>query len=120
VRLPAAVQRNTVCASRQRVTLRSVERAMAIIDSSGFEVPTSRPGGSTFLERQNCLSTARRPGRARRIRHLSWLHRMRTAPRRGAAVVHRHLVEYGTDVVSHRTREDEPLAISSFVRFARS
>ena len=36
--MPAAVQRSTMCPSRQRVTLRLVARAMEIIDSTGFEV----------------------------------------------------------------------------------
>src|SRR3954452_23630743 len=36
--MPAAVQRSTICPSRQRVTLRLVVRAMEIIDSTGFEV----------------------------------------------------------------------------------
>jgi hypothetical protein len=31
--MPAAVQRSTICPSRQRVTLRLVARAMEIIDS---------------------------------------------------------------------------------------
>src|SRR6266545_3449143 len=44
--MPAAVQRSTICPSRQRVTLRLVVRAMEIIDSIGFEVVSvvaSRP-----------------------------------------------------------------------------
>jgi hypothetical protein len=36
VSMPAAVQRSTICPSRQRVTLRLVVRAMEIIDSSGY------------------------------------------------------------------------------------
>ena len=34
--MPAAVQRSTICPSRQRVTLRLVVRAMEIIDSIGL------------------------------------------------------------------------------------
>src|SRR5258705_4138970 len=44
--MPAAVQRNTICPSRQRVTLRLVVRAMEIIDSIGLlvvSVLASRP-----------------------------------------------------------------------------
>jgi hypothetical protein len=44
--MPAAFQRSTICPSRQRVTLRLVERAIEIIDSTGFEVVSvlaSRP-----------------------------------------------------------------------------
>ena len=36
--IPAAVQRSTICPSRQRVTLRLVFRAMEIIDSMGLLV----------------------------------------------------------------------------------
>ena len=36
--MPAAVQRSTICPSRQRVTLRLVARAMEIIDSTGLLV----------------------------------------------------------------------------------
>src|SRR5439155_23731681 len=40
--MPAAVQRSTICPSRQRVTLRLVVRAMEIIDSIGLEVVNVR------------------------------------------------------------------------------
>ena len=36
--MPAAVQRSTMCPSRQRLTLRFVVRAMLIIVSIGFDV----------------------------------------------------------------------------------
>lgn len=36
--IPAAVQRSTICPSRQRVTLRLMVRAIEIIDSTGFDV----------------------------------------------------------------------------------
>ena len=36
--IPAAVQRSTICPSRQRVTLRLVVRAIEIIDSTGLDV----------------------------------------------------------------------------------
>src|SRR6185295_4938938 len=36
--IPAAVQRSTICPSRQRVTLRLVALAMEIIDSTGLDV----------------------------------------------------------------------------------
>src|SRR6476619_2031477 len=36
--MPAAVQRNTICPSRQRVTLRLVALTMEIIDSMGLDV----------------------------------------------------------------------------------
>src|SRR6478752_1226770 len=51
--MPAAVQRNTICPSRQRVTLRLVALAMEIIDSMGLDVVSvlarrpSRPSRAT-------------------------------------------------------------------------
>ena len=53
--MPAAVQRNTICPSRQRVTLRLAVRAIEIIDSIGLEVVNvlasrpSMPGRATVI-----------------------------------------------------------------------
>jgi hypothetical protein len=41
--MPAAVQRSTICPSRQRATLRLVKRAIEIIDSTGFDVVSVLP-----------------------------------------------------------------------------
>ena len=41
--MPAAVQRSTIYPSSQRVTLRLVERAIEIIDSTGFDVVSVLP-----------------------------------------------------------------------------
>jgi len=48
--MPAAVQRSTICPSRQRVTLQLVVRAMEIIDSPGLGEAGSGNRGLPFAE----------------------------------------------------------------------
>jgi hypothetical protein len=67
--MPAAVQRSTICTSGQRVTLRLVVRAMAIIDSTGLDVVsvlatrTSMPSRATVnISSRHSRSEVAAPG----------------------------------------------------------
>ena len=60
--MPAAVQRSTICPSRQRVRLRFVARAMEIIDSIGLEL-VNVFAGVPVMPRRATVNSSGRPSR---------------------------------------------------------
>ena len=60
--MPAAVQRSTICPSRQRVTLRLVVRAIEITDSTGLEVVNALASRSSMPSRET-VNISCRPSR---------------------------------------------------------